>query len=268
MRDVSASTGTEAMATFNRSELEAMINASHARGVKVCAHANTAGVVEMLLRLGIDSIEHGSEIYDEPTGDLTLLRRFAKTSRQTIWVPTLAAFYTTFITSESQYAEKRWASAIASFQAALRLDMENIACGGDTGVFAHGRNALELVLMRRLGAPWERVLGWATYGGWKCVRGMEWEGTRGALRLAEIDADGVAGLVRTGFRPEAPNALERGVPFGALRAGWAADLVGVVGTLDGAVEDFEAALTTGVKFVMKGGRVYKANGEATGSATT
>lgn len=55
----------------------------------------------MLLRLGIDSIEHGSEIYDEPTGDLTLLRRFAKTSRQTIWVPTLAAFYTTFITSES-----------------------------------------------------------------------------------------------------------------------------------------------------------------------
>ena len=266
MSDVSASTATEAIATFNKNELEAMINASHARGVKVCAHANTADVVDTLLRLGIDSVEHGSEIYNEPTGDLTLLRRFAKTNRQTIWVPTLAAYYTLFTTSKSEYAEKRWATATASFQAALRLDMENIACGGDTGVFAHGQNALELVLMRRLGAPWERVLGWATYGGWKCVRGMEWEGTRGAQRLAVIDANGVAGLVNTGFMQEAPNALEREVPFGVLRAGWAADLIGVVGTLDGSVEDFEAALTTGVKFVMKGGRVYKANGEATGSA--
>jgi hypothetical protein len=91
-----------------------------------------------------------------------------------------------------------------SFSEALRIGMENIACGGDTGVFAHGQNALELVLMRQLGAPWDCVLSWATDGGWKCVRGMEREGERRIrnvrnLQMSELLQDTI---------------LERGVPFG------------------------------------------------------
>lgn len=234
-----------------------MIDTAHERGVKVAAHANVPSAIRSLLELGVNSIEHGNELYDPSTGDTTLLRRLSKANGITTWVPTLAAFYTMSQTTGEELAQKRWELHQDAFQAALRADMENIACGGDTGVFAHGQNALELVLMRRLGAEWDRVLGWATYGGWKCVRGMEWEGSGGAQRLGAIERDGVAGLVRTGWKPEQRACLERGVPFGVLRPGWAADLVGVAGRLDGSAEDFEEALTGGVKFVMKGGRIYK-----------
>ncbi|KAF9478898.1 hypothetical protein BDN70DRAFT_879394 [Pholiota conissans] len=258
MADVSSSTATESIATFNKDELAAMINTAHARGVKVCAHANTAGAINTLLDLGVDSIEHGVGLYDHPSGDNTLLRKFTKANGATTWVPTLAALYTLYATNGgSEFARKRWEAGQATFTATLRAGMENIACGGDTGVFTHGANALELVLMRSLGAGWAQVLSWATYGGWKCVRGMDWEGPGGERRMQALEI-GLAGLLGKCHNPAYNKGeLERGVPFGAIRAGWAADLVGVVGTLDGSIEDFEKALTTGVSFVMKGGKIYK-----------
>ncbi|KAF8971879.1 hypothetical protein BDZ97DRAFT_1913765 [Flammula alnicola] len=263
MAEVSSSLGPQQIATFNKEELWAMISAAHARGVKVCAHANTWGAIDNLLDLGVDSIEHGSELYDKPAGDNTLLRKFTKANGTTTWVPTLAAYYTIFVTSRggSEYARRRWETCKATFEEALKARMENIACGGDTGVFAHGENALELVLMRRLGASWDRVLSWATYGGWKCVRGMEWEGVQGERRLVEIEKGGYAALVEAGFRVEQENGLERGVPFGVVRAGWAADLVGFEGKLDGSGKEFEDTLMKGVKFVMKGGKIYKRDGQ-------
>ncbi|KAF8204132.1 hypothetical protein BJ912DRAFT_896082 [Pholiota molesta] len=245
MSDVSPSIATESIATFNKDELKAMIDTAHARGVKVCAHANTAGAINTLLDLGVDSIEHGVELYDQPTGDSTLLRKFHKDHGATTWVPTLGALYTLYANSRgSEFARRRWEAGQATFKAALRVGMENIACGGDTGVFAHGLNALELFIMRTLGADWAKVLSWATYGGWKCVRGMEWDGARGERRVEALEEGGLSG-----------------VPFGAIRAGWAADLVGVVGSLDGSAKEFGEALTTGVAFVMKGGKIYKSDGK-------
>ena len=55
--------------------------------------------------------------------------------------------------------------------------------------------------------------------------------------------------------------LERGAPFGALRVGWAADLVGIQGKVDGSPQEFEDAVMHGVKFVMRGGVVYKRDGQ-------
>ncbi|PFH53704.1 hypothetical protein AMATHDRAFT_136983 [Amanita thiersii Skay4041] len=129
--------------------------------------------------------------------------------------------------------------------------MDNIACGGDTGVFAHGRNALELVLMRQLGAGWERVLSWTTLGGWKCVRGMEWEGEEGKQMLADAE------------KCQCDHALdlERGVPFGVIRKGWAADIIALEGLVDGDFGEFKKAVER-ASFVMKGGRVYKRDGQA------
>ena len=91
-----------------------------------------------------------------------------------------------------------------SFSEALRIGMK-IACGGDTGVFAHGQNALELILMRQLGAPWDCVLSWATYGGWKCVRGMEWEGGEGERRIWNVKNVQTSELLQD-------TILERGLP--------------------------------------------------------
>jgi hypothetical protein len=243
----------EAIATFNTEELSAIITTAHARGVKVAAHANTSGAIDTLLNLGVDSIEHGSEIYDIVDGNKDLLRKFVKANGTTVWVPTLAVYYTQALSGSLQSRE-RWERCKTSFSEALRIGMENIACGGDTGVFAHGRNALELGLMRYLGAPWDRVLSWATYGGWKCVRGMEWEGSDGERRIRNVKNLQMSELLQD-------TVLERGIPFGVICPGWAGDLIGIEGKLDGTIEEFEKALVYGVKFVMKGGKVYKRDGQ-------
>lgn len=65
--------------------------------------------------------------------------------------------------------------------------------GGDTGVFAHGQNAREMVCMVNLGVTPLEVLAYATLEGWRCVRGVLegcWDDelhVRGAL---EGDLDG------------------------------------------------------------------------------
>ncbi|TFK42215.1 hypothetical protein BDQ12DRAFT_677818 [Crucibulum laeve] len=244
MADVAPTIASQNLVNFNDEELEAMITTAHAYGVKVAVHANTPGAISTVLRLGADTVEHGGELFSND--DDYTLKQFKEANGKSTWVPTLAAFYTTAAGTEV------WERCKRSFQKALELDMDNIACGGDTAVFAHGQNALELVLMRKLGASWNQVLSWATLGGWKCVRGMEWEGKEGKKKMRDIDSGT--------FSMDGRLALEREVPFGAVRPGWAADLVAVDGVLDGGVNDFEKTLTKGVKFVMKGGKAYKEDG--------
>jgi len=248
LQDVSPTLARRSTPTFNKGELEAMVSAAHARGVKVAAHANTADAARDLLEAGVDSLEHGAEIYDESTRDRSVLRKLYQCNSSTTWIPTLSAYYIASL-GGTDAAKERWARCQITFQEAVRLGLENIACGGDTGVFAHGQNALELVLMRRLGASWDRVLSWATYRGWLCVRGSEWEGDWGERYLASL------------LKDDKPTVeLDRGVPFGLLRAGWAADLIGISGKLDGTEEEFEDAVMNGVQFVMKGGVIFKENG--------
>ena len=52
-----------------------------------------------------------------------------------------------------------------------------------------------------------------------------------------------------------------GVPFGVVCPGWAGDLTGIEGKLDGTVDEFEKALVDGIRFVMKGDKVYKRDGQ-------
>lgn len=63
-------------------------------------------------------------------------------------------------------------AAEAMFKSALEA-VENTACSGNTGVFSHNENALEMKLMVWLGVDWKRVLKWATLGGWECLRSMQ-----------------------------------------------------------------------------------------------
>ncbi|KAL1733583.1 hypothetical protein EV714DRAFT_204333 [Schizophyllum commune] len=219
---------------FTRDEMAAIIDTAHAYGVRVAAHASNYASIATLLPLGIDSVEHGYGICT-PTpspfqNDLTLLRALRDST--TTWVPTLSVMYTHSETDN--ISRQRWKTLVRAFQAALREGLdEHIACGGDTGPFPHGDNALEMQLMRRLGAPWEKVLQWGTFGGYRCIMG----GKQGTLGPNEI-------------------------PFGVLRPGWAADIVGVRGVLDGSVDEFEKAVAKdSISFVMKAGVVYKADGQ-------
>lgn len=247
MEDASSRASAQSIATFNRDELDAMISTAHALGVKVAAHANTAGAIETLLELGVDSIEHGSELHS-PEKIPGLIKKFMNATGRTTWVPTLAAYFTISQTGST----KTWDEAKESFREALRLNMDNIACGGDTGVFTHGNNALELYLMQRFGANWNDVLTWATLGGWKCIRGQEWEGSSGEKKLLAAENVSLLGM----------ESLDRDVPFGAIRQGWAADLIGIEGSLTTSAPAFQKAVTEGVEFVAKGGIVYKKDGIA------
>uniref|UniRef100_D8Q271 Amidohydrolase-related domain-containing protein n=1 Tax=Schizophyllum commune (strain H4-8 / FGSC 9210) TaxID=578458 RepID=D8Q271_SCHCM len=201
---------------FSREEMAVIIDTAHAYGVRVAAHASNYASIATLLPLGVDSVEHGYGIY------LTLFRVLRNST--TTWVPTLSVMYTHSETDN--ISRQRWRTLVRAFQAALREGLdEHIACGGDTGPFPHGDNALEMQLMRRLGASWEKVLQWGTLGGYRCIAGGK-------------------------------------IPFGVLRPGWAADIVGVRGVLNGSVEEFEKAVSKeSVSFVMKAGVVYKTEGK-------
>ncbi|KAF8633614.1 hypothetical protein AX15_001399 [Amanita polypyramis BW_CC] len=247
MSPVSSRTARQALPTFSEEELEEMIDTAHGRGVKVAAQAQRSDVISTLLRLGVNTIEHGYNMDNE------VMRQFSQAEGETIWVPTLSVLYSLADTSEENKA--RWQHCTENFIKAVVVPkeeggqrLENIACGGDTGAFPHGQNALELMLMGALGAEWSRVLAWATLGGWRCVRGMEWEGPEGEKLLAEVESSGQ------------PQGLERGVPFGAIRKGWAADIIALKGPVDGGFDAFSAAIMD-VRFVMKGARIYRQDGK-------
>ena len=137
--------------------------------------------------------------------------------------------------NSSEFGKKTWESTQKGFKRALELGVDRIACGGDTGAFPHGENALEMKLMVRLGADWKKVLSWGTLGGYNCIKPFPLEGDGSE----ESDADvWVADHV---------------VKFGCIKPGWAADIIALDGDLE---RDFEATLDR-VVFVMKSGRVYK-----------
>ncbi|KAJ6564639.1 hypothetical protein B0H19DRAFT_81191 [Mycena capillaripes] len=231
LTDVSPRLAGRSIATFNRDELKVLIDTAHQYGAKIAAHAKTVPVIKDLLALGIDSLEHGSELHTSAEA----VRTLASPTCRTVFVPTLAAYYS-LAQRGGAGGPAAWAASKASFSAVLAagLGCVAIACGGDTGVFPHGENALEMELMVRLGAPWEWVLRWATLGGWECIAdGLD----------SETEPDALKG--------------DNAVRFGCVRAGWAADLIGLDGDL---ATDF-ASTVRRVEFVMKGGRVYKQGGK-------
>jgi imidazolonepropionase-like amidohydrolase len=246
MANVAPATARAALPTFTSDELWAIIDTASALGVKVAAHASDW---RRIASLPFDTVEHGNESVapDAELGTHDELASSWDTSGfghgRTIWVPTLAAYYTT------GRPGSKWLHALQTFQSALKSGFEKIACGGDTGVFAHGENALEMQLMVAAGAPWEKVLSWATYGGWKCVRPATWEGSSGEERLGRVD-----------MLKEDPRIVgDNEVPFGVLRRGFAADIIATTGDLE---KDFTNAVRSeSISFVMKGGRVYKRDGK-------
>ncbi|EIM92912.1 uncharacterized protein STEHIDRAFT_127652 [Stereum hirsutum FP-91666 SS1] len=247
---------TPSIRTFSAPETEAMIQTAHFYGVKVAVHAANRETSISVLSQGADTLEHGMDLDNKHSfhpprkgvhePHLYDHRSMKELFANAIWVPTLAVFY------KSGLREKnfdRWQRISETFRNALASGLQNIACGGDTGAFSHGENALEMQLMVRLGADWKKVLRWATLGGWRCVRSMAWEGEEGARRLAN--------MARMGETATAVGDNE--VPFGVLKKGWAADIVATKGDLE---KDFEKAVDRGsIDFVMKAGRIYKIDGQ-------
>ncbi|KAI0778862.1 hypothetical protein BD413DRAFT_601525 [Trametes elegans] len=236
--DVSTKIAGADIQTFTGTELRTLVSTARQLGVKVAAHAQTWRAELLPENGGVDTLEHGSNLGADEFID-------ALKASRVIWVPTLSVFY---VTDTEKAPGGRWDRVARNFQRALARGVTNVACGGDTGPFPHGDNALEMKLMVRLGADWRLVLRWATLAGWQCVRSAAWEGAEGAARLARVaelqEAPGIVG--------------DNEVPFGVVRRGFAADIVATRGDL---ADDFERAVDkASITFVMKGGKVFKRDG--------
>lgn len=195
---------------FAQEEMDAIVAEANLANCPVAAHASAAQAVIMAARAGVTTIEHGFE----PSEDaLTAMK-----DHNVIFVPTLSV-----LELQPDPSGRRMPRILAHTKRAWERGVK-LACGGDTGAFAHGDNAREMELMVQAGVPLEEVLTAATLHGWEACGGD-----------------------RCGRR------------FGWFERGVAADIV----ALDGDPRSDLAALRK-VQFVMKDGKVWKRDGVAVG----
>ncbi|VAX03441.1 Xaa-Pro dipeptidase family enzyme, partial [hydrothermal vent metagenome] len=144
---------------FTDDEQNAIVQAAHAMGRKVAAHAHGKGGIDAALRAGVDSIEHGSFL------DRGSIKLFKKTGAYL--VPTLLAgatvvdiatnkpgFFIPEVEAKAKLVGPVMAKALYSaYKAGVK-----IAFGTDSGVSAHGVNGRELLLMVKAGMSEKDVL--------------------------------------------------------------------------------------------------------------
>jgi imidazolonepropionase-like amidohydrolase len=140
-------------AQMQEDELKAIVTTAHEYGLKVAVHAHGAEAIRRSVLAGVDSIEHGTYMNEE---DIALMKQHG-----TWYVPTLSAghwvrekakvpgFFPELVRPK---AEIVGAQLDATFRHAYESGLK-IAFGTDTGVSAHGDNALEFTFMVNDGMP-------------------------------------------------------------------------------------------------------------------
>jgi imidazolonepropionase-like amidohydrolase len=151
--------GTGLATRMFEDEARALIDTAHAYGRKVAVHAHGLDGIKLAVRLGADSIEHGTTI-DEETAKL-----MAKNG--TFYVPTLSTvngYLERLAANPNAYPplikkQIDWRIGITgkSLQIAYPLGVK-IAYGTDAGVSKHGRNADEFEWLVKFGmSPMEAI---------------------------------------------------------------------------------------------------------------
>ena len=174
--------GEPSRPTFSIAEMRAVVDAAHAAGRQVAAHASTIEGMRRATLAGVDTIEHGND------GTLEIFALMK--AHGTVFCPTLAA-----TDAIERYRGWRGGSpepaAIvakrASFAAALKAGVA-MCVGGDTGVFSHGDNAREITLMVAWGMPPAAVLMAATSGNAAALGIADRVGAIGPGMVADIIA--------------------------------------------------------------------------------
>ncbi|OQW57443.1 MAG: Xaa-Pro dipeptidase [Proteobacteria bacterium HN_bin10] len=132
-------------------ELEAIVDAAHAMGRRVTAHAHGVGGINAALRAGVDSIEHGSYADAETFRLLRQGNRYlVPTMMAGWWVGQLADQGGTLSPAQAEKARAVGPALVAMARRA-RAANARIAFGTDTGVSPHGMNAREFQLLVEAG---------------------------------------------------------------------------------------------------------------------
>ncbi|MFQ5768715.1 MAG: amidohydrolase family protein, partial [Acidobacteriota bacterium] len=175
---------------YSDEEMHILVEAAHLTGRTVAAHAHGNAGIKAAIRAGVDSIEHGSQLDSEA---IALLKEHG-----TFLVPTLMAQEAVERQARegllhglrAEKARTIAPQARASFRKAVEAGVK-IALGSDSGVFPHGLQGHEFVLM--------------VENGMKPIEALE-AGTANAAELLGLSDE-----------------------VGTIQVGKAADLVGVAG---------------------------------------
>ncbi len=137
-----------AQPTFSIEEIKVMVETAASAGMMVVAHATTKEGMRRAVLGGVKTIEHGDD------GDREIFDLMKKNN--VAFCPTLAA-------GEAVSSYRGWNKLTdplperiqkkhQSFKAALESGV-TILMGGDVGVFTHGDNVREMILMHEYGMP-------------------------------------------------------------------------------------------------------------------
>ena len=146
--------GTGLATRMFEDEARALVDTAHAYGRKVAVHAHGAEGIKLAVRVGADSIEHGTMIDDEI---VKLLKE-----HKTFYVPTLSTvngYLERLAANPNAYppaikAQIDWRIGVTGKSLAKAYPAGvRIAYGTDAGVSKHGRNADEFELLVKFGMP-------------------------------------------------------------------------------------------------------------------
>lgn len=145
---------------FNKDEMRALVDEAHALGRRVMCHALGGPGLRMAIEAGVDSIEHGCYLDEDPE----LIAMMAE--RGTFFVPTLTV-YVFHRERSAPHVQARgrelYAHHLASIQQALAAGVKIVA-GTDAGGHEHNINARELQYLVEAGLTPMQALQAAT--GW------------------------------------------------------------------------------------------------------
>jgi imidazolonepropionase-like amidohydrolase len=167
---------------FNRDEMRALVDEAHALGRRVMCHALGGPGLRLALEAGVDSIEHGCYLDEDPE----LIPMMAE--KGMFFVPTLTV-YVFHRERSAPHVQKRgralYAHHIESVQRALEAGVKIVA-GTDAGGHEHGINARELRYLAEAGLSPMQALQAGTAWAAECL-GLERDlGTVEPGKLADL----------------------------------------------------------------------------------
>jgi imidazolonepropionase-like amidohydrolase len=178
---------------FNLDEMQALVEEAHALDRRVMCHALGGRGLHVAVAAGVDSIEHGCYLAEQPE----LLDQMA--ARGIFFVPTFAVYDYHRKSPQPHVRERAWALKERhdeSLRRALAVGVR-IAAGTDAGGHGHPPNAIELECLVRAGMTPLQALQAATGRAAECL-GLERDiGTVEKGKLADlvvVDGDPLADI--------------------------------------------------------------------------